>query len=76
MGFCREKIISAFHEVSETSQNKDTSSIWPAVLCCLKEDQIYGQSTELHSQRQDTSAEPCGNKFKEGNFFLMLLNCV
>lgn len=68
MGFSREKIISAFHEVSETSQNKGISSIWPAVLCCLKEDQIYGHSSELYSQRQDTFAEPNMNKFKEGNF--------
>lgn len=66
MGFSRERIISAFDEVSKTSQNKDISSIWPAVLCCLREDQIYGQSSECYSQRQDTLAELSTNKFKEG----------
>lgn len=66
MGFSREKIICAFHEISKTYQDKDISSIWPAVLCHLREGQIYGQSIECYSPRVDISAEPSAKKTKEG----------
>lgn len=42
MGFSKEQITLAFSKVSETSQGKDISSLWPTVLCQLREDQVYG----------------------------------
>ncbi|XP_052482130.1 crossover junction endonuclease MUS81 isoform X3 [Gossypium raimondii] len=47
MGYLKEQVLSAFAEVSETSKNKEISSLWPAVLCRLREDQVYGQ--EAHN---------------------------
>ncbi|KAA8537298.1 hypothetical protein F0562_027015 [Nyssa sinensis] len=54
MGYSREQILRAFSEVSETSQNK-VSSLWPAVLCRLQEDQVYGLPLEC----QKTLREDC-----------------
>ncbi|CAI9102862.1 OLC1v1001216C2 [Oldenlandia corymbosa var. corymbosa] len=42
MGFSRDQIVSAFVEASERFKTQDMSSLWPAVLCQLKADQIYG----------------------------------
>ncbi|KAB1993241.1 hypothetical protein ES319_D13G015700v1 [Gossypium barbadense] len=52
MGYSKEQVLSAFAEVSETSKNKEISSLWPAVLCRLREDQVYGQ--EAHNGVQST----------------------
>ncbi|KAE8679344.1 crossover junction endonuclease MUS81-like isoform X2 [Hibiscus syriacus] len=43
MGYSKEQVLSAFVEVSETSKKKEISSLLPAVLCRLREDQVYGQ---------------------------------
>ncbi|XP_043811838.1 crossover junction endonuclease MUS81 isoform X3 [Manihot esculenta] len=48
MGYTKEQVLDAFAAVSETSLNKEISSLWPAVLCHLREDQVYG----LHSEPQ------------------------
>ncbi|KAJ8900400.1 hypothetical protein K2173_025040 [Erythroxylum novogranatense] len=48
MGFSKEQVVHAFMEVSHDSQNKQISSLWPAVLCRLQEDQVY----VLHSKPQ------------------------
>ncbi|GMY22616.1 crossover junction endonuclease mus81 [Fagus crenata] len=53
MGYSKEQVLAAFAEVSESSQ-KEISSLWPAVLCRLREDQVYG----LHSVSQ-TAREDC-----------------
>lgn len=45
MGFSRQQIIHAFSEVTETSQRRDISSLWPTVLCRLREDEIYGSTS-------------------------------
>ncbi|XP_047322890.1 crossover junction endonuclease MUS81 [Impatiens glandulifera] len=42
MGFSKEQISRAFSEVMETSGKAELSSLWPAVLCCLKQEQVYG----------------------------------
>lgn len=46
MGYSKEQIISAFEEVSRSHPNKDVSSLWPAVLCQLREEQVYGSQPE------------------------------
>ena len=46
LGYSKEHIISAFTEVSRIHPNKDVSSLWPAVLCHLREQQIYGSQPE------------------------------
>lgn len=42
MGYSKEEVIIAFVEVSNTSSSKDIASLWPAVLCHLKEAEVYG----------------------------------
>lgn len=46
MGYTREEVLRAFSEVAETSQEKEMSSLWPALLCCLRENRIYGSHSE------------------------------
>lgn len=46
MGYSKEHITSAFTEVSRSHPNKDVSSLWPAVLCHLREEQVYGAQPE------------------------------
>ncbi|XVE99858.1 hypothetical protein REPUB_Repub03eG0237700 [Reevesia pubescens] len=57
MGYSKEQVLCAFAEVSETSKNKEISSLWPAVLCHLREDQVYGQEAcvGLQSTRMELS---------------------
>ncbi|XP_022139114.1 crossover junction endonuclease MUS81 isoform X2 [Momordica charantia] len=43
MGYSKNQVLDAFKEVSEDNPNKDISSLWPAVLCRLREDHVYGQ---------------------------------
>ncbi|WCJ39011.1 Crossover junction endonuclease MUS81 [Euphorbia peplus] len=61
MGYSKEKVLRAYAEVSDASQNKEISSLWMAVLCRLKEDQVYGEDSEpedltARKDRQSTSA--------------------
>lgn len=49
MGYSKEHIIGAFTEVSKSHPNKDVSSLWPAVLCHLREEQVYGSQPESQS---------------------------
>lgn len=42
MGYSKNQVLDAFKEVSEDNPNKDISSLWPAVLCRLREDHVYG----------------------------------
>ncbi|KAJ1409037.1 Winged helix-like DNA-binding domain superfamily [Sesbania bispinosa] len=46
MGYSKEQIVSAFTDVSRSHPNKDVSSLWPAVLCHLREEQVYGSQPE------------------------------
>ncbi|KAK3011638.1 hypothetical protein RJ639_011213, partial [Escallonia herrerae] len=46
MGYSKEQILCAFAEVSETSGNEEMSSLWPAVMCRLREEQVYGLPLE------------------------------
>ncbi|CAK8564965.1 unnamed protein product [Lathyrus sativus] len=46
MGYSKEQVISAFENESISHPNKDVSSLWPAVLCHLREEQVYGSQPE------------------------------
>lgn len=48
-GYSKEQVLVAFTEVSKSSQKKEISSLWPAVLCHLREDQVYGLLSESQS---------------------------
>ncbi|KAI3425613.1 ERCC4 domain-containing protein [Psidium guajava] len=45
MGYAKDQILCAVAEVSKSSDGRDISALWPAILCRLKEDQVYGCST-------------------------------
>ncbi|KAK4424864.1 Crossover junction endonuclease MUS81 [Sesamum alatum] len=62
MGFSREQIIRAFSEVKETSQRKAISSLWPSVLCRLREDDIYGQAGLSSENIQPQEIAACSNQ--------------
>ncbi|KAL2461161.1 Crossover junction endonuclease MUS81 [Abeliophyllum distichum] len=58
MGFPEQQIVHAFAEVSETSQNKEMSAVWPTVLCRLREDEVYGQVGLSASENTLMNAAP------------------
>ncbi|KAL8028622.1 hypothetical protein ABFX02_14G173300 [Erythranthe guttata] len=58
MGFSRQQSIRAVSEVMETSKGKDISSLWPTVLCRLREDEIYGSTSAPISITDDHIAAP------------------
>ncbi|CAN0863564.1 Crossover junction endonuclease MUS81 [Linum grandiflorum] len=73
MGYSKEQVFDAFIEVSKTSGDKDISALWPAVLCHLREEQIYGLRSETQTSQNDCQLEsttvfphgqvrPCGSQ--------------
>ncbi|KAF5445944.1 hypothetical protein F2P56_031614 [Juglans regia] len=54
MGYSKDQVLSAFSEVSKSSQKKEISSLWPAVLCHLREDQVYGRGDVVGSESRLT----------------------
>lgn len=74
MGYSKEQILCAFTEVSETSQNKEISSLWPAVLCHLREEQVYGLPLESHKTlREDCLASSNTSKSRDGQVGLSVI---
>ncbi|KAL2230468.1 UNVERIFIED_CONTAM: Crossover junction endonuclease MUS81 [Sesamum indicum] len=67
MGFSREQIIRAFSEVKETSQRKEISSLWPSVLCRLREDDIYGSTSVPKSMTDDHHSMPSSDQHSSGS---------
>ncbi|KAJ9179593.1 hypothetical protein P3X46_011364 [Hevea brasiliensis] len=63
MGYTKEQVLHAVTEVSETSQNKEISLLWPAVLCRLREDQVYGLHSEPQTLRKDCQAKSTAHTF-------------
>ncbi|XP_014502062.1 crossover junction endonuclease MUS81 isoform X1 [Vigna radiata var. radiata] len=57
LGYSKEHINSAFIEVSRIHPNKDVSSLWPAVLCHLREQEVYGSQPESLRSRDFTGKE-------------------
>ncbi|KAJ6934587.1 crossover junction endonuclease MUS81 isoform X2 [Populus alba x Populus x berolinensis] len=66
MGYSKEKVLLAFSEVSETSQYKEISSLWPAVLCHLREDLIYGVHSEPQTLTEDFRSTSTACTFSNG----------
>lgn len=56
MGYSKEHITSAFTEVSRSHPNKDASSLWPAVLCHLREEQVYGSRDLIGKESRAVSS--------------------
>ncbi|XP_061350107.1 crossover junction endonuclease MUS81 [Gastrolobium bilobum] len=68
MGYSKEQIVNAFTEVSRSHPNKDVSSLWLAVLCHLREEQVYGSQPESQIITNDchmTSANTVVNGCKD-----------
>lgn len=53
MGYSKEQVLHAFNEEHKTSPHKEISSLWPAVLCRLREDQVYGLHPNPQNLRED-----------------------
>ena len=51
MSYSKHQVLDSFKEVSEDKPNKDISSLWPAVLCRLREDLVYGQIEAVGRKR-------------------------
>ncbi|VFQ61428.1 unnamed protein product [Cuscuta campestris] len=47
MGFSKEQINRAYCKASEAALGREVSSLWPTVLCYLREDQIYGPNSSI-----------------------------
>ncbi|KAH7862825.1 hypothetical protein Vadar_010029 [Vaccinium darrowii] len=74
IGYTKEETLCAFTEVSETSQNKDISSLWPEVLCHLREEQVYNLPLESHkSQKEDFRALSYTSKSQDGHLDLVMM---
>lgn len=52
MGYPRERILQAFSEIADPSK-RNISSLWPSVLCRLREDEVYGCHSKSQSARED-----------------------
>lgn len=65
MGYSKEQVLLAFNEVAECSENKEISSLWPAVICRLREDQVYGSHPVLQNLREESTS----HIFMNGNNF-------
>ncbi|XP_058225906.1 crossover junction endonuclease MUS81 isoform X2 [Rhododendron vialii] len=73
MGYTKEQTLSAFAEVSETSQNKEIASLWPEVLCHLREEQVYNLPLESQkSQNEDFLALSYTSKSRDGHLDLVM----
>ncbi|XP_031284862.1 crossover junction endonuclease MUS81 isoform X2 [Pistacia vera] len=53
MGYSKEQVLHAFDEEHKTSPLKEISSLWPAVLCRLREDQVHGLHPNPQNLRED-----------------------
>ncbi|XP_040363834.1 uncharacterized protein LOC112173800 [Rosa chinensis] len=57
----------AISEVLETSHNKEISSLWPSVLCLLREDEVYGFHMKSQSIRGILRATPSTHTLVNGD---------
>ncbi|XP_050234243.1 crossover junction endonuclease MUS81 isoform X2 [Mercurialis annua] len=72
MGYSKEQVLHAFAEVSkETAPNKDISSLWPSVLCRLREDEVYGLHSESQSFRKHSQLTTTTCKYVNGQMDLV-----
>ncbi|KAF3436728.1 hypothetical protein FNV43_RR19475 [Rhamnella rubrinervis] len=61
MGYPKERILKAFREIAAPS-NRDISSLWPSVLCRLREDDVYGFPLKSQSAIEDCHTTPTTNE--------------
>ncbi|KAK4285421.1 hypothetical protein QN277_002121 [Acacia crassicarpa] len=72
MGYSKEQVVSSFTDVSRSHPDKDVSSLWLAVLCHLREGQVYGLQVESQTMRNNfhvtsSIAVPSGSIDLTGN---------
>ncbi|PRQ54978.1 putative ERCC4 domain, restriction endonuclease type II [Rosa chinensis] len=67
MGYSEEQMNRAISEVLETSHNKEISSLWPSVLCRLREDEVYGFHMKSQSIRGNLRATPSTHTLVNGD---------
>lgn len=70
MGFSQQKIVHAYSEVRKTSQGMEMSSLWPTVLCRLREDEIYGSTSVPKSAKDGHYVGPSSYHHKDGTLSL------
>ncbi|XP_016649648.1 PREDICTED: crossover junction endonuclease MUS81-like [Prunus mume] len=75
MGYSKEQIVQAFTEVSESSLGKEMSSLWPSVLCRLREEEIYGLHLKSQTLRKDLCAEPITYTVADGHRDCVMSSC-
>lgn len=67
MGYSKEQILLAFSDVQKSSPNKNMSSLWPAVLCRLREAEVYGSSSDFQNKpRCDPRPLPTNSYIRDG----------
>ncbi|KAF5733621.1 crossover junction endonuclease MUS81 [Tripterygium wilfordii] len=71
MGYSKEKVVLAFAEVLKTTENKDIASLWPAVMCHLREDQVYGFHSEFPALGEDGCASATSFSLRNGQVELV-----
>ncbi|XP_011655894.1 crossover junction endonuclease MUS81 isoform X2 [Cucumis sativus] len=64
MGYSKHQVINSFKEVSKDNPNKDISSLWPAVLCRLREDLVYGQVEAIGRENRSMGSSLEGSEPK------------
>ncbi|XP_050385475.1 crossover junction endonuclease MUS81 isoform X2 [Argentina anserina] len=67
MGYSEEQINRAISEVLQTSHNKEISSLWPSVLCHLREDAVYGLHMKSQSSRGNCQTTPSTHTLGNGD---------
>ncbi|KAK9741951.1 hypothetical protein RND81_03G139300 [Saponaria officinalis] len=55
LGYSKEQVLHAWTEVSVTSPNQEMSKLWLAVLCRLREDEVYGVQPVPHAVIESSS---------------------
>lgn len=76
MGYSKEQILLAFSDVQKSSPNKNMSSLWPAVLCRLREAEVYGSSSDCQNKlRCDSRSRPLptNSYTRDGNIHYILI---
>lgn len=69
MGYSKEQVLLAYSEVSETSESEDISSVWLAVMCRLRENEVYNLHSESQNLAKDCQVTSESQIFRHGNNF-------
>ncbi|KAL1822592.1 hypothetical protein ACET3Z_009370 [Daucus carota] len=75
MGYSKEKILLSFSDVQKSSPNKNIASLWPAVLCRLRETEVYGSSLKFQNNLEcDHRPLPSDSYIKDGQVGTIIKN--